>query len=240
MGKNWRKKRLSTLLLLGMVVFFILAYIALIGVTRAGIKWSLSGGQNVTGSTRFSDDSGEVLYPYKDFDSIEVDGLWDISVEYGTEYTVYVDMGEKKPAKTKVTRNGSLLVMKNPDPERTLAAIVVLPRLEKVIVSGDAQIRLEGFEGEILNADLTDRTRLITDRCRFGTVVLRAAKNASADFSGTAATHGEVSLSGDSRSTLNLEGGTLSGRVNGTAELRLEGSVTSESLQVGSKARVVR
>jgi hypothetical protein len=235
---NWRKKRLSNLILLSTVLFYILIYLLLIVMTRTGIQWSLKNG--TTGSAPVTDDAGEVLYPYTDFQAIELEGRWDVSVISGSEYTVLVDMGAAKPKGTRVAKNGTTLVMKNPDKERTLTAMIIMPTLGRVTARGDAAVSLDGFATADFSVDLSDNSRLGGANCRFGNLEIRAVKSAAADLQSVPVGSARVSLSGNTSTALLLEGGPLTGHVTGQASLDLYGTIGDDKLKTGDKARVTR
>ena len=178
-------------------------------------------------------------YDYTDFDGVDVDGPWQVTIERGDTWRVSVEVPEELVDQVRVERDGDALEL---DYEgvwwaadfggegRTLQATITMPALEMLDVSGPARLMFSGFEGSHLTLDLSGAVELRGATSRFDALTLDLSGAGSVDFADVPVTDANVDISGAANVTLRMAGGRLVGDLSGASSLEYYGTVSEESI----------
>ena len=180
------------------------------------------------------------------FDSVEVDGRWQVNVSRGDDWQVDLSYPEDLEDRVKVHLLGDRLRLGFKsgapwnEPGLPVSADIVMPELEEVEVRGAAMLEVSGFQGRRLEIDIAGAARLEGRDGRYDELELSVAGASDIDLRGIAVTDADIDLAGASNVTLTMDGGALSGSMAGAGTIEYYGAVATESVRVAGAARVER
>ena len=116
------------------------------------------------------------------FNSIEINGSWEIDVSRGDQWQVELSYPENYEGEFEVSVDGDHLSLDSAAPrsffggrDAQYAANIVMPELVEVEVAGSSQVTLSGFEGEHLMIDAAGATQITGEDGRYGELELSVA-----------------------------------------------------------------
>lgn len=159
------------------------------------------------------DESGEEIEPgdgftnfedLSDYNSLDIDGLYEIVITKGDEYSISLSGDKEILELTEVEKNGSTLSISQQgfqmngrivDPR--VKIVVTMPTLEAIKLEGITKAYLDGFEGEHLDVDLSGSSRSEFN-INYNEVALNMSGDSKLELTGEANLL-EADLSGASR-----------------------------------------
>ena len=226
----------STIALLSVGGIFVGAIVAAAVVTRVSVGWV---GQAV-GQDR--PDPGEMTTVNRDlsgFDSIEINGTWNVVVSQGDEWQVELSYPENYLEEFEVSVDGDHLSLDGAESRSffgrssaQFAAHIVMPALVELEVAGSSRVTLSGFEGEQLSIDAAGATQITGEDGRYGELELSVAGANDIQLAGFVFTDADVDLAGASSLTLTMDGGELTGGLAGAGKVEYFGTVSREAIDV--------
>ena len=205
-------------------------------VTRVSVGWV---GQAV-GQDR--PDPGEMTTVSRDlsgFESIEINGSWEIDVSRGDEWQVELSYPENYLGEFDVSVDGDHLSLNGAEPRSFFggsdvqyAAHIVMPELAELEVAGSSRVTLSGFEGEQLTIEAAGATQISGEDGRYGELELSVAGANDIQLAGFVFTDADVDLAGASSLTLTMDGGELTGGLAGAGKVEYFGTVSREAIDV--------
>ena len=222
------------LLSLGGIVVGTIVLVAV--VARMSVGWvGLGAGQDLP-------DPGEMTTANRDlsgFDSIEINGSWEIDVSRGDQWQVELSYPENYEGEFEVSVNGDHLSLDGAGrrsffggPDAHYAANIVMPDLVELKIAGSSQVTLAGFQGEQLTIDAAGATQITGEDGRYGELELSLAGAHDIQLAGFVFTDADVDLAGASSVTLTMDGGELTGSLAGAGEIEYFGTVSREDINV--------
>jgi hypothetical protein len=116
-----------------------------------------------------NDDSGNDTHDefgFRDFDSIDLEGLFDVTVEQGDEYAIEADGSNEDMRRYRIFTSGETLVIDYEDDrhgfwrrrgfeDHQIELSITMPRLRQIEASGGGKLRFRGFEEDEMSVKLT-------------------------------------------------------------------------------------
>lgn len=237
-----KKSHIALLSALGVGLLVILAGLIL-GRTAVGHgrEWrSESGGFHVSlPSGEYTDKS----YDLENFSVIAVEGLWEISIRAGDEYSVDVNMPDSWES-GEVFISGEKIVFGGPVNERSVeesaTASVTMPILKGIDVAGAASVTFDGFDSENLDIRIEGAAQIRALDSSAEDVSVEVAGVGQVDLTDLLTVNARVILEGAGEVKLNLDGGVLSGRIDGVGRVAYTGSVEDTDVSIDGMGRVRR
>jgi len=196
----------------------------------------------ITESSREPGPVSDREVPNGKFESVNVQGGWDVSIVQAPTESVRVQSPSALSADviaevhqgqlTLGLRNGAIM-----NSER-LTAQVQTPDLQRVTVRGGSRIRISGFSLPELAIDIAGAGDIegvgnVLDR-----LSVQGAGASRIDFSSSRIKNARVNLDGAGSVDLGMEGGTLSGSLNGIGTINYSGTVSAENVKISGLGSV--
>ena len=230
-----RKSQLAVLAALGLVV------VVMLGL---GVWFRLTADP----APELSGQRTSRSYDLTDFDRIDVEGQWQITIERGDAWSVAVETPVEILDNVTVERDGDELSIGYRGgwcgncfrDGNTLKATITMPDIESLDLSGATQLSFSGFDGGSLSLDVSGAVALTGASSRFDTLSLDLSGAGSVDFSDVRVTDANVDISGASNVKMQMAGGRLTGDMSGTANLEYSGMVSEERVEKSGFVNVRR
>ena len=191
----------------------------------------------------------------KDFDSIRVDGKWEVDIEHSDEFFVELRIRTRKKDRTRVNVIDGTLVLDNfHTGERrgignrgrgiTLRreryeARIGMPALKSLKIEGLAEVDILGFDEESLDVVIDGLGHVDAENSRMDMLTLRIDGLGRADLRGLESLDARVDISGAGVVRLTMNGGSLEGSIDGLGVIRCRGPVSGEAIRIDGGGRVV-
>lgn len=207
--------------------------------------WMRLSGAHAPG---FSGERTANSYDYADFDEVDIEGQWQVTIERGDAWSVGVEAPAELADDLRVRVDDGVLRLDYErrwrfaefDDEGTLQATITMPALESLDLSGASVVRFSGFEGESLSLDVSGAADIQGTASRFDELDLDASGALSVELGDVTVTDADVDVSGAGSITLRMAGGRLTGDLSGTASLEYYGTVSEERLDRSGFVNVQR
>ncbi len=199
---------------------------------------------------RVADPTVTATFDVADFDEVAVSSVFHVTIEQGPTYSVAVTADEEVMQNVNVTTSGDRLnitLLMGDNNADTLEAMVTMPVLNRIDLSGVVSVRLDGFAQSHLMADVAGVSRLTGHDLDIDSLSAIISGVSQLDFAnirplGSA----DIHVSGVSTATVNMdEGSVLTGSVTtgqgtGTSGLFYYGSDAVVDVQTDGHSSVVR
>jgi hypothetical protein len=172
-------------------------------------------------------------------DSLEAEGLWDIRIVSGKPALSF-KAAKDQLKNIRFTQEGSKLSLSQEGMNigRPIKVEIALPELGDLTLKGAGSVEIEGFKVKDLRISLAGGAALTMDGSTVENLDLRSEGACNIDLGGTKTTNATVRLSGASNATLDMDGGTLDGRIEGVGHLSYSGTVSAETVKTDGLATV--
>jgi len=176
------------------------------------------------------------------FERVNVEGGWDITIEQAASQSVHVQSPSALSADVIAEVHGGQLTLGfrhgvNMSSER-LTAQVRTPDLKRVTVRGGSRIRISGFSASELALDIAGAGNIEGVDNVLDTLSVQGAGASLIDFRSSRTRSARVNLDGAGSVALTMEGGTLSGNLNGIGTIDYSGSVSAENVKINGLGSV--
>ena len=174
-------------------------------------------------------------YDLSGFDSIEVDGAWELKISEG-DFSVDVSSSEAVRDDLRVRVDGQTLRLGLRNGTRSinpnLEATIVLPDLEELDIDGSADVRFSGFDLEELELDVDGAATIRGVDSTIEQLHVDVDGAANIDLDEASVVNADVQMDGAGKLDIRMAGGTLEGEVNGVGTVTWFGDVSSESIDI--------
>lgn len=211
-------------------------------IVVAAVATRMSMGWVVQAVGQDRPDPGEMTTVNRDlsgFNSIEINGSWEIDVSRGEQWQVELSFPENYEGEFDVSVDGDHLSLAGAErrsffsgSDAQYAANIVMPELVEMEIAGSSQVTLSGFVGEQLTIDAAGATQITGEDGRYGELELSVAGAHDVQLAGFIFTDADVNLAGASSLTLTMDGGELTGGLAGAGEIEYYGTVSREDIDV--------
>ena len=185
----------------------------------------------------------------KDFDSIRVDGKWEVDIEHSDEFFVELRIRTRKRDRTRVNVIDGTLVLDNFDTggrrgrgislRQRYEARIGMPALKSLRIEGLAEVDILGFDEESLDVFIDGLGHVDAENSRTDMLTLRLDGLGRADLRGLESVDARVDIAGAGVVRLTMNGGSLEGSIDGLGVIRYRGPVSGEAIRIDGGGRVV-
>ncbi len=176
------------------------------------------------------------------FTAVSADGGWDISIQHGTEYRVRIDAPAESEGDVVAEVTDGRLTLGLRHTTGVLAgrlkAVVESTNLANVQVRGGARVTIDGFTVPSLSIDIAGAGNVIGSNNRVNTLTLHTAGASSMDFRSSSVTNAVVNLQGAGNVILSMNGGALSGQLDGVGRIDYYGTVSAQDVRINGVGTV--
>ncbi len=188
-------------------------------------------------------------FDYRDFTVVAVPTVFNVSVTHGLDHSVQVVVDADDADRVLVSRDGNTLTIALETQDgfiETLDALVTMPRLDRIELSGVVNATLSGFDQQRMTVNVGGVSRLAGLDMSVDDLTARVSGVSQLAFGATRPVrNANIDLSGISLATLNMDvGATLSGSVStgqgtGVSTLFYYGTNVDENVTTGPISSVV-
>jgi hypothetical protein len=184
------------------------------------------------------------IYDLKYFSEVRASGQWQLRLDQGDAYAVRVEMPAYLEPGVMVIKEGDVLRFKLASGWRLeggeLNAHITLPKLQKLRLSGAVEARLLGFDTERLKIKASGATRISGQDNRIYYLSVDGSGAFDMDFHGNPVNFTDIELSGSSAIGLTMAGGDLKGRISGSGQVRYDGDIRDQEVEISGSGSIKR
>lgn len=119
-----------------------------------------------------------------------------------------------------------------------MTARIITPDISEATFNGGAKVEIDGFTSDKLTVNISGAGDITARDNRIGKLEVRAAGASNVDFSRSVVNSADVYVDGAGSITLNMNGGTLGGRISGVGKVEYSGTVSVQNVQIAGLATV--
>lgn len=181
-------------------------------------------------------------YDIEDFSRIKVVGGWSISIEAGEDYKVSITFPENLQDHVKVGRSGQALILETTGlvdfKGAHFKAEIQMPQLTGLSSEGGMSASLQDFTGDELRINSGGGVQLKAVNCTYTDLELDLSGGIQGNLQDLKAENINIDGNGAVDLDLHMNGGSLTGEVNGAANIKIRGSMRKNTLQVHGVSNV--
>ena len=182
---------------------------------------------------------------FRDFDSVRVDGKWEVNIEHSDEFFVELTIRTRKKKGTRVDVIDSTLVLENSDTaerrgsRERYEARIGMPALKSLRIEGPSNVDIRGFDEESLDVFIGGLGDVHAHDSRTDMLTLSLDGLGHAELQGLESVDARVDIEGAGVVLLTMNGGSLEGSIDGLGVIRYRGPVSGEAIHIDGGGRVV-
>jgi hypothetical protein len=176
------------------------------------------------------------------FNKISVVGPWTVHIIQGSNYKVIINAPQNVIDKLIVKRGGANLFLFIDENQRVfsqinntyLEATITLPFISELDINGVINLDLSEIKNDSLILNINGVTKITASSCTVQNLSLTEKGIANIDLSGVPIANANLECDGTFNIDLLMNGGRLSGNLNGVGNLSYKGEVSVNDIQVNS------
>jgi hypothetical protein len=174
------------------------------------------------------------------FNEISVNGPWRLHVIQRDRYKIEIKVPQQLVEKLIVEKRGNtLFIGENPGAmfqggNKNLEATVIIPVVSKIDLNGVNSVDLSGINNDNLNISMQGVTTVTGLDSAIKDLSLKGKGVSTIDMTGVSVTNASVECNGTYTINLFMNGGRLSGRLDGIGNLNYRGYITSNEVLANS------
>ncbi len=191
-------------------------------------------------------DTDTIPYDATNFVDVNVNGSFDVTIRQSNSFRVVITIDSTEANKLDVGVDGNTLnigFIPNVDVRAvTLEAVIEMPMIEAINLTGSNNATLIGFTGVTLGVSIDGSNVLQCQNSTFDYVIATVSGSSLLEFANvTPLPAAHVDLSGSTSTTLNLmDFATVTGSLSGTSALFYYGSNINLQLTVANSSSITR
>ena len=166
------------------------------------------------------------------FAAIELGGGWDLQFTHASDYSAVL-IGDRELVDTAEVSTAG-------DEDRTVRIMITAPAIEALTLAGAVNGTIVGLDAAELTVLSDGATNLVFEDSTIGDLTLQTAGAANIDLGDSLVENGVLDMSGASQLVINMNGGSLTGRVEGVGNVRYSGDVSSVDVDTDAIVRIRR
>jgi hypothetical protein len=183
-------------------------------------------------------------FPLAGFTAIEVSGHWEVELTRGETTQVKVKAPGDVMEKLSIERHGEALVLKTnkkwrPNPGK-VTALIAMPSLSDLRLSGAVSLEISGFSSEILTINTAGSTSIMGKENYVNNLRLRGEGVSKLNLKRNSVVNADLHYEGVCKIELSMAGGELTGKIKGVGKVIYDGEVRKESIRKDGPCKVIR
>ena len=177
------------------------------------------------------------------FTAIELRGAWKLQFTPASEYRVVLAGDPEIIEAAKVSTDGDRLGIHLEEysvQDRSLRIVIAAPTLTALTVAGAVDGRIVGLDAAQLAVVTQGASNLVFEDSTIGDLMLNTEGAANIDLDASSVTNAVLDLAGASQLKINLNGGSLTGRVRGVGNIRYTGDAGNVDLDTAAAVKISR
>lgn len=177
------------------------------------------------------------------FAELKLRGAWKLQFTQASAYSVLLTGNQETVAAAEVLSDGDRLAIHLDDfaeEDRSLRIVITAPTLAALSVAGAVDGRIVGLDAPQLTVVTRGASNLVFEDSTVGELVLETAGAANVNLEASLVENAVLDMAGASQLKINLNGGSLTGRVRGVGNIRYTGDASSVELDTVALVKVSR
>ena len=177
------------------------------------------------------------------FAAIELGGGWVLQFTHASDYSAVLIGDPELVDIAEVSTAGDLLsihLQGDVDEDRTARIMITAPAIEALTLAGAVNGTIVGLDAAELTVLSEGATNLVFEDSTIGDLTLQTAGAANIDLSESLVENAVLGLSGANQLRINMDGGSLTGRVEGVGNVRYSGDASSVNVDTDGIVRIRR
>ena len=177
------------------------------------------------------------------FAELKLRGAWKLQFTQASEYSAVLTGNQETVAAAEVLSDGDRLAInldEFSEEDRSLRISITAPTLAALTVAGAVDGRLVGLEAAQLTVVTKGASNLVFEDSTVGVLVLETEGAANVNLEASLVANAVLDMAGASQLKINLNGGSLTGRVRGVGNIRYTGDPSSVELDTVALVKVSR
>jgi hypothetical protein len=181
----------------------------------------------------------------RDFSKLSIKGVWAIHLIQGSDYKVEIKALEESIDKIKVEKRDSILFIDdNPNSlksndNKNQEATIILPVLDEIDLNGVNNLNLSGIKCEDFSIHTEGATRISNSDGSIQNLSIGGNGVSTINLSGISVTNAIIEYQGVYYINLLMNGGRLSGRLDGLGSFNYQGDVSVNEIKVNNNSNKV-
>lgn len=181
-------------------------------------------------------------YDLDEFSRVKVTGGWSVSISASEEYKVSISFPENLQDHVKVTKSGQALILETTGlvdfKGSHFKAEIQMPELSALSSEGGLTATLSNFSGDELLIESGGGVQLNAADCAYNQLELELSGGIQGNLKELKADNIHIEGNGAVDLDLYIDGGSLTGEVNGAAHIRIRGSLKKNTLKVNGVSNI--
>ena len=177
------------------------------------------------------------------FAAIELRGGWDLHLRHASEYSAVLTGDRELVDTAEVSTAGerlSIHLQGDSDEDRTVRIVITAPAVEALSLAGAVNGTIAGLDAAELTVLSEGATNLVFEDSTIGELTLQTAGAANIDLGESLVENAVLSLTGANQLRITMNGGSLTGRVEGVGNVRYSGETSSVNVDTEGIVRLRR
>lgn len=237
------KMKKSQIAVLGALGLIALIMLVMMGLGRIAVGNSVDFNSN-NGSDNSSSSGGNIseTLDIDDFDSVVVKGAWKVRIYQSQDIGVEVNYPSSMANQLLAESKGSQLILGAQDWHAgngdDLIAYIYMPSLTELRIDGAADASFQGFNENEMNVFLDGAAQIKGYDSEVKDLNVRLQGIGQIDLEGVQAVNAKVNLEGAGEIKLDMNGGELTGSLEGLGHVSYSGFVSVEEVEVEGLGKV--
>ena len=177
------------------------------------------------------------------FDVLELSGGWELQLTQADEYSAVLAGDRELLDTAEVSTAGdrlSIYLHEDVDENRTVRITITAPAIEALSLAGAVNGTIAGLDASELTVLAEGATNLVFEDSSIGDLTLRTEGAANIDLGEALVENAVLALAGANQLRITMNGGSLTGRVEGVGNVRYSGETSSVNVDTDGIVRVRR
>ena len=174
------------------------------------------------------------------FTALELSGGWELHLTHAAEYSVVLIGDQDLIDTAEVSTAGDRLsiIFRDVDEDRTARIMITAPAIDTLSLAGVVNGTVVGLDAADLTVRLDGASNLVFEDSTIGDLTLQTAGAANIDLEESLVENAVLSLAGANQLRITMDGGSLTGRVEGVGNVRYSGETSSVNVDIDGIVRL--
>lgn len=178
--------------------------------------------------------------PMSNFNHIVIQGTWNVRIIQGNQYQVQVTMPKTAFSQYAMGQTGDTVKISSEkvQDQNHLSVVITLPNLINLELHGTNKAEFSGFKTKDFSLQVDGTNSISGLNNQFENLKLTVAGTSDINLASSTTINADVSIYGTNTTTLNMQGGNLTGLAKGAVSITYTGAVKTQSIMTSGLAKV--
>ena len=191
----------------------------------------------LNGQTDYEPVDLAVVSQLKDFNKIDMSGLWNAQINHSTDWSIQLLSENIEEQNIKIFVKDQTLYLKqkginflNNSDDQSIT--IAMPLLTKLNIAGASKTTISGFNADNLDLSIAGAAELNGNSSQFTHLDIDAAGAVEINFDDVITTNVNVNAAGANDVVLNMNGGNLNGSIAGAGSIKYYGNIANKNISI--------